>query len=320
MLEKSSGVGTQEQVDTLVLQASGDPQGNGWVKSRWPAALEEDATVDGEPAPKQDPREHGVAVLTVATNRYLDYWKKMAASADRFLAPGSPLTFYVFTDHPKEAQQIESQLQRSRVITKSIPNLGWPDATLFRYEIFRASWYLVNEEIVMHLDADMKLVSPTPLYPGPERWPNGIAFVRHPGYRRPHLGARLHLYSRSPRMVKGDVEMWLRHGALGAWEESQESLAYVPRNRRRVYVCGGTWMGTRESLGNMVHLLTERTREDFARGVVAQWHDESHLNWFASTHRHYLFDSQKCFAVGYLNLADIEAQIVAVDKGTNRTR
>lgn len=276
--------------------------------------------MEGEPASFRDPREDGVAVLTVATNRYLDYWKVMAASADRFLNPGSPLTFYVFTDRPQEAQRVEHELRRSRVITKTIPNLGWPDATLFRYGVFRESWNLLREHIVMHLDADMKFVSPTPLNPGPELWPNGIALVRHPGYRRPHLGARLPLYSRSPRMVKGDIEMWLRHGALGAWEESQESLAYVPRGLRRVYVCGGTWMGTQESLGNMVHLLAERTRLDFARGVVARWHDESHLNWFASTHRHYLFDSQKCYAVGYPNLVDIEAQIVAVDKGTNRTR
>jgi hypothetical protein len=70
----------------------------------------------------------------------------------------------------------------------------------------------------------------------------------------------------------------------------------------------------------MIRVLADRTREDLDRGIIATWHDESHLNWFASGHAHQLMDSQKCYAPGYKNLSDIWPEIIAVDKGDDRTR
>jgi len=261
-----------------------------------------------------------VAVLTVATNRYIDYWKQMVQSAERLLAPGSNLTFYVFTDHPDEAREFGYSLSRSRIVPITTSSLGWPDATLLRYELFRESWDQVQGDVVIHLDADMYFFSETILSPDPGEWQGGIALVRHPGYRRPNLSRRLKLYLGAPQMLGGDLKMWLRLGALGSWETSRDSVAYVPRQQRCTYVCGGTWMGLREPLGIMISELADRTRSDLERGIVATWHDESHLNWFASTHTHELLGSEKCFAQGYRNLEDLIPEIMAVDKGADRTR
>jgi len=268
----------------------------------------------------EPPVPQAIAVLTVATNRYLDYWKDMAESADRSLSPGSRLVFYVFTDRPEEAQLVGKSLLRSTVVPIQIPPLGWPEATLLRYALFRDSWNLVNEELVIHLDADMLVTSRTLIHPAPTEWPNGIALVRHPGFRRPKFMQRLRLYFESPTMLKGDVQMRIRLGALGSWETAPESKAYVPRRMRHTYVCGGTWMGCRNSIGQMIRTLADRTQDDLNSGLIATWHDESHLNWFASTHSVELMDSQKCYAPGYPNLKDLTAEIVAVDKGANRTR
>ena len=79
-------------------------------------------------------------------------------------------------------------------------------------------------------------------------------------------------------------------------------------------------MGLREPLGVMIDELANRTRRDLQRGVVAIWHDESHLNWFASYHAHELLDSEKCYAEGLPNLKDLIPEIIAVEKGGNRTR
>ena len=261
-----------------------------------------------------------LGIVTVATNRYLQYWQKMADSADRFLAPGSRLSFYVFTDQPNEARRFGEGLARSKVIPVSIPNFGWPEATLLRYEIFRESWHRVQENVVIHLDADMFVSKATYLDPPPSNWPNGLAFVRHPGFRRPPFRSGLRLYVRSPRYLKGDLTSWLRHGALGSWETNPRSKAYVPKGQRSVYVCGGVWMGLRDPLGQLINTLADRTNEDRGEGVTAVWHDESHLNWYASLHGHHVFDSEKCFAPGYQNLMDLQPEVVAVDKGLNRTR
>jgi len=244
----------------------------------------------------------------------------MVQSADQLLAPGSNLTFYVFTDQPDETKKIGNSLSRSKIVPIKTPSLGWPDATLLRYELFSESWDQIHEKVVIHLDADMCFFSATTLDPEPAEWKGGIALVRHPGYRRPILSKRLKLYWIEPQMFGGDLKLWLRHGSLGSWESSKDSLAFVSRKNRSTYVCGGTWMGLREPLGNMINELAKRTRADLQNGIVATWHDESHLNWFASTHTYELLGSEKCFAQGYKNLDDLFPQIIAVDKGTDRTR
>jgi hypothetical protein len=261
-----------------------------------------------------------LAILSVATNRYLNYWEKLVISADRLLQPGARLNFYVFTDNPDHARNVEGQAHRSRIIPIEVPALGWPEATLLRYELFSDALDQIREPIVIHLDADMLLTAECIIDPGPSDWPGGIAVVRHPGFRRPSLARRLRLYLAAPRFVWSDIRSWFRFGALGTWEASRASRAYVPRRDRHVYVCGGTWMGFREPISQMIRVLAIRTRQDLSEGVIAVWHDESHLNWFVSITPHYLFDSEKCFAPGYRNLLDLAPEILAVDKGTQRTR
>lgn len=262
-----------------------------------------------------------VGILTVATNRYIDHWSKMVLSADRFLAPGYPLTSYVFTDQPDKAAEFASRLSRMTIYPVEIPNLGWPEATLLRYEIFAASWTVITEPLLIHLDADMLVCAETELSSTQSSsWPGGLAFVKHPGYRRRSVSSLPKLYARSPHHMVDDLKSYLRHGALGSWETSKSSMAYVPRSKRRTYVCGGTWMGQRGPLEQMIHTLAQRTRNDISQGVMAMWHDESHLNWYASENDYHLFDSDKCFAQGYPNLSDLTPQILAVDKGSERTR
>lgn len=261
-----------------------------------------------------------VAILTVATNLYIDYWKQMVQSAEQYLEPGSDLTFYVFTDQSDEAKKFGQSLIRSKIVPIDIPSLGWPDATLLRYELFRDSWDQIQGEVVIYLDADLLFVSETALNPNPAEWQGGIALARHPGFRRPSLSKRTKLYLSTPQMLVLDLRGWMRLGALGAWETSHNSLAYVPRKQRTTYVYGAIWMGLREPLGVMINELATRTRSDLQRGVVAIWHDESHLNWFASTHTHELLDSEKCFVEGFPNLNNLTPEIMCVDKGSNKTR
>ena len=79
---------------------------------------------------------HSIGVVTVATNRYIDYWHEMALSADRHLFPGHPVVLHVFTDRASDARAMAGDLTNVVVNPVPIEALGWPKATLLRYEVF----------------------------------------------------------------------------------------------------------------------------------------------------------------------------------------
>jgi histo-blood group ABO system transferase len=270
----------------------------------------------------EDPNSNlpSIGVMTVATNRYINYWAEMAASADRHLFPGHRLVLHVFTDQVERAREIAASLTRVEVDVLPIEPLGWPEATLLRYEIFDTHRERLTEDILIHLDADMLIVHDTGAELRPDQWRGGIALVRHPGYRRPGPMGRLSLYGRHPRKALSDVRARMVMGGIGSWETDTRSRAFVAKPDRRVYVCGGTWMGQHDALISLVHELAQRTRNDLDEGTIAVWHDESHLNWYASRNGVTLLGSEYCYAPGYPSVADLTPLIIAVDKGDNRTR
>lgn len=261
-----------------------------------------------------------VGVMTVATNRYIDYWAALAASADKDLFPENRLVLHVFTDQVARARQVALNLTRATVNIVEIEPLRWPEATLLRYEIFDAHDDELSQDVLVHLDADMLVLRATGAELTPLHWRGGIALVRHPGYRRPATPTRLAMYARNPRMAASDVRSLLRLGGIGSWETDPTSRAFVPKPDRHTYVCGGTWMGRHDSLKSMIKELAIRTRADLEEGRIAVWHDESHLNWFASRHEVTVLDSEYCYAPGYPSVSDLAPRILAVDKGNDRTR
>lgn len=261
-----------------------------------------------------------IGVMTVATNRYIDYWAAMAVSADAHLFPGHRLVMHVFTDQVERAREAAETLTRAEVNIVEIDPLGWPEATLLRYEVFDSHRSALAEEVLVHLDADMVVARDTGAELTPIQWRGGIALVRHPGYRRPPMRTRLALYARNPRWAAADARSFQSMGAIGSWETDPTCRAYVPKSERRTYICGGTWMGRSDALLPLIHELAIRTRADLEEGRIAVWHDESHLNWFASRYDVTILGSEYCYAPGFPNLADLDPVIIAVDKGDERTR
>jgi histo-blood group ABO system transferase len=263
---------------------------------------------------------YSVGVVTVATNRYLDYWLDMALSAERHLFIGHEVVMHVFTDRVAQVNSMKSQFSRISIHAVQVEELVWPEATLLRYEIFDAHREFLKQDVLMHLDADMALVDDVGLEFEPGDWPGGIALVLHPGFRRPNGSSLLALYKRRPRILIQDLVAKTRFGAVGSWETNPSSRAFVSRNLRQRYFCGGTWMGLRDPFLLMIHELAERVRKDLDEGTIATWHDESHLNWFASKNKSAILGSEYCYAPNFPNLADLQPRIIAVEKGDERTR
>lgn len=261
-----------------------------------------------------------VGVITVATNRYVDYWMQLARSADIHFFPGHEVTLHVFTDQVSEINAFISTLSRVHVNVIGIPPLLWPEATLLRYELMDSHRNQLSQNILVHLDADMQLVSDLGNELDPSKWVNGICLVRHPGYRRPGGINRAKLYFKHPGISLRDIYSIIKFGGIGRWETDPNSAAFVSRSKRGTYVCGGTWFGLHEEFLSMVHLLATNTRRDLDNGIIAVWHDESHLNSYFAVTETSLLDSDYCFADKFPSLAGVSPRILAVEKNDDRTR
>ena len=253
-----------------------------------------------------------IGVLSVATNKYVGYWSDLLHSA---LNQGCSknFVFHIFTDQIEEVRKITQNFPDMDVRPHEIASLGWPEATLHRYRIFSEHASVIEEPFLMHLDADMLVISnfEVDLL---RNLKEGIGLVRHPGYYRAQGIKRIYFYLTHPLFFIRDMKSILLVGGLGSWETSPTSRAYVPKSKRKVYVCGGTWFGYRTSFFNMVHELAENEKLDSDNNIVANWHDESHINWWKAFNECTIFEPSYCFEPTYPNLYGLPEFIRAINK------
>lgn len=254
-------------------------------------------------------------IVTIATNHYVEHWKRMVESADRCLIGPCRVTMNVFTDNPEECLYLKSTVSNIDVKVFKIESLKWPEATLMRYEIFRKFSDELNSEFIMHLDADMLIHENFITLLEKTIMKHPISLVAHPGYFRPRKLKKLKLYFCHPQILMRDVKRYATMGGIGSWETSEKSKAYVPRDKRRSYVCGGTWLGKSSAVKKLFVQLSNEVESDYKNGVMATWHDESHLNNWASRNEFNLLSPSYCSDPSYPQLVGTPIYIEAVDKG-----
>ena len=150
-----------------------------------------------------------------------------------------PHTTVVWTDDPFPTTDGVIQIHQG--------NMGFPEATLQRYRLFsEQASLLANYDQLFYTDVDMTFVAPV----GAEVFSNGITATLHPGY----IGTR------------------------GTPERNPISRAYIPRDARNRYFCGGFNGGDARTFLSMAKELSGLIDEDSRNGITAVWHDESHLN------------------------------------------
>ena len=185
-----------------------------------------------------------------------------------------------------------------KIKTIRYSHYGFPQASYRRYEAFAgASEILGQYDQLFFSDADMKWVASVT---GDEIFSDGITATEHPGYV----------------------------GSKGTPEIRLESAAYCPGPR--TYFCGGFNGGAAKDFLDMSYTIKENIDEDEKKGIMALWHDESHLN-------KYLYDNPPmrilspsfCYPEsefknpgGYYRqiwdragIGNIEPKLLALDKG-----
>lgn len=244
-------------------------------------------------------------VLVIATGRYVAYASELIDSFDNKIDESQfSVRFVIFTDDCSHFSR--KRVERVEIDSIEIESYGWPLATLLRYQIFQQHWESVRAPLVMYLDADTRLRDNLKL----ETLIRAVedkkfCAIEHPGYFR-----------------RSRIVQFLIKTRFGPWEGRKESMAFVPVSQRRSYVCGGVWFGERKVVERLCHDLAKAVKIDQDRGLIAKFHDESHLNRWRLDHplSTNLLEPTWAWADGYGNLKNLEPIIEVIHKPSDWKR
>ena len=159
------------------------------------------------------------------------------------------------------------------------PNLGFPETTLKRYHIFltQKEW-LRQFDYAFYIDVDAIFVD----YVGSEIFSGGITATLH-------------------------------HSQKAELESNPGSTAYLERTK--YYFCGGFNGGTTSAYLKMAESLSHNISMDESRGILAKWHDESHLNrYLADNPPARILPSTYCYPEPELHIQAYNPKIVCLEK------
>lgn len=204
-------------------------------------------------------KQFRVALLYICTGKYVVFWKNFYQSFERYFLRKSEIEYFVFTD----AAELFDEKMNGRIHRIPQENLGWPNNTLFRFQMFNSirEW-IVGFDFAFFFNANMvcmKKITEEEFLPLEQE----LLMVQHPGY-----------YKASVKRLP--------------YEHRKESLACVPRREGKDYVYGAVNGGKAEAFLRMAEELESDIKIDYEKGIIAKWHDESHLNcyiWKNSNYR-----------------------------------
>lgn len=180
-----------------------------------------------------------IGLLLISTGKYDRFVQPLLDSARRHFMKNHNVTFFLFTDS-------ENWKSDKDVINFYKKHEPFPSPTLKRYETFVSQVEELSKmDYLYYCDADMLFVDEV----GDEILSERVATI-HPAF----LGSR------------------------GTPETRKESLACVFPHEDMMYFAGGFNGGTSKEFLKMSQILSERINKDLENGIIALWHDESHMN------------------------------------------
>lgn len=229
-------------------------------------------------------RQNKIAVLYICTGKYVAFWEDFYKSFEKNFLKKSHVEYFVFTD----AGSLYGEGRYDNIHRIEQENLGWPGNTLFRFRMFVSiKEQLTDFDYLFFLNANTLCkvqVTEEEFLPVKE----DLLVVQHPGYYHS-------LVWRMP------------------YERRKVSSARIPRGKGRDYVYGAVNGGKTEAFLEMAGKLDEEIGQDYEKGIIAKWHDESHLNHYIWLHGNYkLLTPAYAYPENYK--LPFEKKIMTVDK------
>lgn len=229
-----------------------------------------------------------ICILTIATNKYIQFVERLLNNIEDNFLNGHEIECLLFTDH--EIEECSDNVRISK-----IEHEPWPMPTLKRYNYFiKEKDFISQFDYCFYFDVDMGIVDKV----GDEVLGELVATM-HP-YQT--------FYPKEQR----------------SYDRNPNSLAYVPAGEEgENYYAGGFNGGSTQRFLKMAEVIADRVNKDLESGVIALWHDESHMN-------RYLIDNPPtlsltpsyCFAEEQTTNPDypFEPKIIALKKNHTELR
>lgn len=190
-----------------------------------------------------------VGILVTATWKFTDFLPQLFQSLSAFV-PTRDKVVFLFTDSAEDfaAQYTTPGME---VVQIHVPDERYPEVSLYRYRRYLAHMDKYSAvEYLFHLDADMQIIAVG------EEILQPLVAVQHPLFIP-------------------------ESGGGGSFENKVRSTAYIDHNTAGVtYVCGGIQGGQKAQYLAACSLLSYNIDQDVKDAVMAEWHDESHWNWY----------------------------------------
>ncbi len=191
-----------------------------------------------------------IGILYIATGKYACFWDEFYNSAEKYLFPDDEKHYFVFTDSP--------EIKGENVTVYHRECQGFPADTLFRFDMFLSIrddiekmdyLYFFNSNVIFEGRVAEELI--------PDAEHNYL------------LGALSPMESirKFPPL-------------LFTYERNKKSLAYIaPYQKGKYhYYMGGLNGGRTPEYLKMCETLAHNIHVDYDNGIVARFHDESHIN------------------------------------------
>lgn len=228
-----------------------------------------------------------ICILSIATNKYIQFVERLLDNIEESFLNGHDLKCLLFTDHEVETSD--------NVRVCQIEHEPWPMPTLKRYNYFvKEKEFISQFDYCFYFDVDMGIVDKV----GDEVLSDLVA-TQHP------------YQSFYPKVQR-------------SYDRNPQSLAYVPLGEEGDnYYAGGFNGGSTKNFLEMSEVIAKRVNEDLKNGVVALWHDESHMNRYLIDNPPTLsLDPSYCFAEEQMDNPQYpyKPKIIALKKNHNELR
>jgi histo-blood group ABO system transferase len=220
----------------------------------------------------------------IATNKYISFLDVICPTIGSNFFKNSEITVLVHTN--SELPEGLEKYNKIKFIKNPIEHENWPLTTLKRFHYFLSCEEILREhDYCFYIDADSQFIG--------EMEENIL----------PEVGT---IGTIHPCLFSGN----------GTPDRNPNSQAYIPYGANNRYFCGGFFGASALEFIKMSHQIMENIDQDLKNGVMAIWHDESHLNkWFFLNPPNLILDNP--FAIAE-NLTTIQSssKVLFLDKAT----
>lgn len=190
-----------------------------------------------------------IAILYICTGKYSIFWNSFYSSSEKHFLKDKEKHYFVFTDDEKiqNSDNIDVIYKKSK---------GFPYDSLFRFEMFlEIKSKLLFFDYVFFLNSNMLFVDSVGEEILPINYSSGLVATIHPG----SYNKSFYFYN---------------------YERNIMSTAYIPfkKNEKYYYYMGGFNGGKVLDFLELSEICGRNINQDFKKGIIAVYHDESHLN------------------------------------------